>query len=300
MKKLFSVIFILCSIQIMAQPGMKPIQIDSSLYSQVWKNVNYAGDNFEYHNADIYLPAGKTGKHKVIIVIYGSAWMMNNAKDFAIASIGVPLLKSGFAVVTVNHRSSIDAPWPAQINDIKAAIRFVRGSADKYNIDNSFIGITGFSSGGHLSAFAAVTNNTKTVNSGELTIDIEGNIGNYLKISSNVDAVVDWFGPVDMSRMENCNAPKGAESPEALLIGKRDPKTNPDWVKVCSAVNYVDKKDIPIMIIHGDNDNVVPQCQSKYLKQAFDAAGVEAEFISVPGGEHGPGCFTDADRKSVV
>jgi len=106
-----------------------------------------------------------------------------------------------------------------------------------------------------------------------------------------VDAVVDWFGPVDMARMSNCEAPNDASSPEAVLIGKKDPRHEPDWVKLISPINFVDEDDPKILIIHGDADNVVPHCQSLYLKTAYDRAGVEAIFISVPDGGHGPGCF---------
>ena len=88
------------------------------------------------------------------------------------SSIGNALLKAGFAVVSINHRSSMDAPWPAQIQDVKAAIRFVRANASTYGYDASSVGITGFSSGGHLSSFAAATNGEKQLTSGAITIDI--------------------------------------------------------------------------------------------------------------------------------
>src|SRR5690554_4322685 len=119
-----------------------------------WLNLNYAGDEKEYHNLDIHLPTIVKPAYKAIIVIYGSAWFGNNMKQFAFEALGKPLLESGFAVIAINHRSSSDAPYPAQINDVKAAVRFLRAHADDYHIDASFIGITGFSSGGHLASLA--------------------------------------------------------------------------------------------------------------------------------------------------
>ena len=100
---------------------------------------------------DIYLPENAKEKNKVVVIIYGSAWFANNMKAMAFMSVGKPLLDAGYAVASINHRSSGDAKFPAQIHDVKAAIRFLRGNAEKYKLDTSFIGITGFSSGGHLS-----------------------------------------------------------------------------------------------------------------------------------------------------
>lgn len=257
-----------------------------------WTNIDYVGDGMDGHKLDIFLPDSLGGPYKPIILIYGSAWFMNNGKDFATMSLAKPLLDEGFAVVSINHRSSGDAKFPAQINDVKAAIRFVRGNAEKYNLDPSFVGITGFSSGGHLSALAGVTNGVKEYTVGNTTVDIEGNLGEFTSQSSDVDAVVDWFGPVDMSRMENCETVKGADSPEAALIGGA-PADNMDMIGLCSATTYVDKNDAMFMVIHGDADPVVPYCQSVYLSELLNQNDRLEEFITVPGGNHGPVTFND-------
>jgi len=290
-KKLLTLLFSLGTMILTAQGFQMPAGPGEGSYSRSWRDVNYASDGMESHNMDIYLPKEQKNKYQAIIVIYGSAWFSNNAKAMASASIGTPLLNAGYAVISINHRSSTEAIWPAQIQDVKAAIRYIRAKANDYGIDPSFIGITGFSSGGHLATFAGVTNGVKTLTAGDVTVDIEGTVGDYLSAGSHVDAVVDWFGPVDMARMSNCEAPNDASSPEAVLIGKKDPRHEPDWVKLISPINFVDEDDPEILIIHGDADNVVPHCQSLYLKTAYDRAGVEAIFISVPDGGHGPGCF---------
>jgi acetyl esterase/lipase len=290
-KKLLTLLFSLGTMILTAQGFQMPAGPGEGSYSRSWRDVNYASDGMESHNMDIYLPKEQKNKCQAIIVIYGSAWFSNNAKAMASASIGTPLLNAGYAVISINHHSSTEAIWPAQIQDVKAAIRYVRANAARYDIDPSFIGITGFSSGGHLATFAGVTNGVKTLTAGDVTVDIEGTVGDYLSAGSHVDAVVDWFGPVDMARMSNCEAPNDASSPEAVLIGKKDPRHEPDWVKLISPINFVDEDDPKILIIHGDADNVVPHCQSLYLKTAYDRAGVEAIFISVPDGGHGPGCF---------
>lgn len=265
-----------------------------------WKDVNYAGDNLEAHKLDIYLPKTNKDKYKVVVIIYGSAWFANNMKGIAYMSIGKPLTDAGFAVVSINHRSSGDAKFPAQINDVKGAIRFIRANADKYKLDTSFIGITGFSSGGHLSSMAGVTNGMKSRTVGDVTMDIEGNVGGNEQVSSKVDAVVDWFGPVDMSRMENCETYKDANSPEAALIGG-NPVDNKEKIILCSPITYADNKECPpFVVIHGDADTVVPHCQSVFFSDELKKHDKLVEFISVPNGQHGPVTFNEDTFKKMA
>jgi acetyl esterase/lipase len=257
-----------------------------------FKDVNYAGDNLEAHRLDIYLPKTGQKSYKTVIAIYGSAWFSNNMKGITYFSLGKPLIDAGFAVVCLNHRSSGDAKFPAQIHDVKGAIRFIRANAKKYNLDASFIGITGFSSGGHLSSLAGVTNGEK---------DLEGEVGGNLKVSSEVSAVVDWFGPVDMSRMHNCDGVNDEKSPEAALIGGA-PKDNPEKINAISPVKYVaNAKKLPkFLVIHGDADNVVPHCQSKFFSEELQKRGVLKEFITVPNGQHGPVTFNEDTYKKMT
>ena len=159
-----------------------------------YKDVNYAGDDLEAHRLDIYIPKNLQTKPKAVIAIYGSAWFSNNMKGMTFMSVGKPLYDAGFAVVCINHRSSGDAPFPSQIQDVKGAIRYIRAHAEEYGLDTSFVGITGFSSGGHLSSLAGVTNGLKEKTVGAVKVDLEGNVGGNLDQSSRVDAVVDWSG----------------------------------------------------------------------------------------------------------
>lgn len=275
--------------QMQIQPGAEP----------TWKDINYAGDDMEAHRLDIYLPKTQQDRYKVIVIIYGSAWFANNAKGMAYTSIGKPLTDAGFAVVSINHRSSGDAKYPAQINDVKGALRFIRANADKYKLDTSFVGITGFSSGGHLSSMAGVTNGLKTRTIGEKTIDIEGTVGGNEKCSSEVDAVVDWFGPVDMTRMNNCDTVNDDKSPEAALIGG-NPADNMDMIQLCSPYFYVSKTTAPFLVIHGNADTVVPYCQSVNFSEELKSQGKLTEFITVPEGQHGPVTFNEDTFKKMT
>jgi len=264
-----------------------------------WFNLNYAGDDKEYHNLDIYLPNPEKPTYKAIIVIYGSAWFGNNLKQFAYNALGKQLLEGGFAVIAINHRASSDAAYPAQINDVKAAIRFVRANADKYKIDASFIGITGFSSGGHLASLAGTTNSVKEYTVNKTTVDIEGKVGNDTLVSSAVNAVVDWFGPIDMSLMDECKKPKVGNSPEAALI-RGNPADNLDMIALLNPITFIDKTDPQFIVIHGESDNVVPHCQSELFAKALKEKGLLTEFISVPEGQHGPITFNESTFKKMT
>lgn len=295
-RTILSIISMMISAMILAQPpGFRMPPMPQPDFA----DLNYAGDDLEGHKLDIYLPKDGNDKHKLIIVIYGSAWFSNNLKNAAYMSLGKPLNDAGFAVATINHRSSGDAKYPAQINDVKGAIRFLRANADKFGLDTSFVGITGFSSGGHLSSMAGVTNNMKERTVGSTTIDIEGNIGGNTDQSSSVDAVVDWFGPVDMARMENCETVKGADSPEAALIGGA-PADNMEMVALISPITYVSETTAPTLVIHGTSDSVVPFCQSNYFSDELAKAGKLDRLIQVEGGEHGPVTFNATTFKSMV
>lgn len=270
--------------------------------SQEWKDVNYAGDDQAYHTCDIYLPKKEQASYPVVIHIYGSAWFSNNSKGAAdLGTIVKSLLDAGFAVVCPNHRSSMDAKWPAQIHDIRAVIRFVRGEAEKYKFDTSFIATSGFSSGGHLSSVAATTSGVKHLKVGTVDIDLEGNVGKYLCQSSEVNAACDWSGPVDLTAMDCGESMKmGENSPEDVLLNSKLTK-EPDKYRSLSATTYVDSYDPPIIIFHGEKDNVVPCCQGKQFYELLQTAGVKTEATFVPEGSHGgPAMYTKENLKKMV
>jgi acetyl esterase/lipase len=189
------------------------VQCNAQPFSKSWTDINYAGDTLVSHRMDVYLPVVGKPPYPAVIIVYGSAFFGNDQKHTAYNTLGEPLLNSGFAVVTVNHRSSRDAIFPAQVQDIKASVRFIRAKSTEFQIDNSFIGITGYSSGGHLSAF--------TGTSGSVS-QLEGNVGHNTSFSSSVDAVVDWFGPTDFQSMDSCGS-SPHDPPFLIFHGDADP-----------------------------------------------------------------------------
>ena len=305
MKKILLSLFLPClTTLVMAQPagGFGGFQQQVKLEtSQQWKDVNYANDNLVSHTCDIYLPKQEKASYPVVIHIYGSAWFNNNGKGAAdLGSIVRTLLEAGYAVVCPNHRSSMEAQWPAQIHDIRAVIRFIRGEAAKYHFDTSFIATSGFSSGGHLASMAATTSGTKQTKVGTVDIDLEGTVGNYTNESSAVNAACDWSGPIDLTDMD-CgeHMSMGPNSPEDVLL-KSKLSEEPDKYRSLSATQYIDKNDPPVIIFHGEKDNVVPCCQGKKFFELLKAAGVRTEATFIPEGGHGMGMYSKETLQKMV
>ena len=299
---LFLIFFVLPS---SAQPAggfggvQKQVKIETS---QEWKDVNYVGDGQAYHTCDIYLPKQQKESYPVVIHIYGSAWFNNNGKGMAdIGTIVRSLLDAGYAVVCPNHRSSMDAQWPAQIHDIRAVVRFVRGEAKKYHFDTSFIATSGFSSGGHLSSIMATANHWTIANIGSVTLDLEGNLGQYTDQPSYINAACDWSGPVDLTAMDCGNhIAMGENSPEDVLLKSKLDK-EPDKYRSLSPVEYIGKLDPPIIIFHGEKDNVVPVCQGKKFYELLKAKGVRVEAtFPAEGGHGGPAMYTEENLQKMV
>ncbi|WP_231480154.1 alpha/beta hydrolase [Prevotella sp. P6B4] len=305
-KQLLSVCMCCLSAVAMGQPaggfgGLQVPQVKLET-SQEWKDVNYAGDDQAYHTCDIYLPKQEKAAYPVVVHIYGSAWFSNSSKGMAdLGTIVKSLLDAGYAVVCPNHRSSMDAKWPAQIHDVRAVIRFVRGEAKKYKFDTSFIATSGFSSGGHLASITATTSGVKHTKVGSVDIDLEGKVGKFLGESSEVNAACDWSGPIDLTAMD-CgeHMTMGENSPEDVLLNSKLDK-EPDKYLSLSATSYIDSYDPPVIIFHGEKDNVVPCCQGKKFYELLKASGVKTEATFVPEGNHGgPAMYTEANLKKMV
>jgi acetyl esterase/lipase len=264
-------------------------------HAPVWGDINYADDSLVGHRMDIYLPETGTAPHPAVIIVYGSAFFGDDLKKTAFNTLGEPLLQGGFAVVAINHRSSRNAIFPAQIQDVKAAVRFIRARGTQLQIDTSFIGITGYSSGGHLSALAGTSRGAPHMALGSESVDLEGDVGSYTGFDSSVDAVVDWFGPIDFPSMDSCgssmvhNAP---DSPESILIGGPI-QDHRERCALANPMTYIDALDPPFLILHGDKDPLVPHCQSAMLHDALKKAGVPSEYKLVPNAKHGPGLFEE-------
>ena len=249
-------------------------------------DVNYVGDGKPYHTLDIYVPKEAKESYPVVIHTYGSAWSSNNMKGSAdLSTICAAYVKAGYAVVTPNHRAANDAKYPAQLHDIKAVVRFVRGNAAKYKFDTNFVAVSGFSSGGHLSSLTATTCGLKEGKSGSVTVDLVGDLGEFTSFSSCVDGAVLLSPPTDIYTM-NPISMGGSGTMEGAFIGVERQGNKDKWM-VASSPYYASDDDPPVIMFHGTSDNVVNIEQSQELYDSLKHHNVVTEFVKVSGGSHG-------------
>ena len=252
-------------------------------------NVPYNNDNLPKHLLDIYLPANAKGKLPLVIFIHGGGWLTNDKY----ADIGymkktvAEIISRGFALASIDYRFSTQAVFPAQIQDCNRAVSFLYENADKYGLDKNKFAVMGFSAGGHLASLLGLSKNNKVD-----TFFMPGTNKSF-----NIKAVVDFYGPAELILFPGNNDEK---SPESLLIGA-NPLTRPDLAKTASPITYVDKKDPPFLIIHGEKDELVSTKQSQLLSAWLKVAGVPNELIIVKDAPHFGVMFdTDEVRNKVL
>lgn len=251
---------------------------------EVLRDLAYVEGGHERQTLDLYRPKDAEGPLPVIVWVHGGAWF-GGSKDGG----GPALLFAarGYAVASLNYRLSQHARFPAQIEDCKAAIRWLRANARTYNLDPDRFGAWGASAGGHLVALLGT--------SGDVP-DLEGDLG-IKGPSSRVQAVVDWFGPTDLTRMGGSH--DRPDSPESRLLGG-PVQANRDRAARANPITYVSKDDPPFLILHGDRDATVPFGQSELLRDALEAAGVETTFRPIEGAGHGGPAFTSQQNRRAV
>jgi acetyl esterase/lipase len=273
--------------------------MDTSAYRRKWLDVPYAHQS-PAQCLDIYLPDEGAGPFPVIAVIHGGAWMMGDKRDVQ----QLPMLegrKRGYAVVCIGYRLSGEAIFPAQIFDCKAAIRFIRGSAEKYGFDPCRIAVWGGSAGGHLSALLGTSAGVK---------DLEDLSMGSPNQDCSVQAVVDWFGPTeDFLKMDDELKSSGSGvtdhstpgSPESMLLGRLITEV-PELVRWASPMTYVSAKTPPFLIQHGLKDQLVPVEQSIHFATALEkAAGKERVTLELlPGVYHADPAFETSENTERV
>ena len=234
---------------------------------------------------DLYIPQVPGGKPLPLIIwTSGSAWFSDNGKAGA-APIAEIFNQQRYAVAGVSVRSSFQVQFPGQLFDIRAAVRWLRQNASDYGIDPNRIAIMGNSSGGWVSAITATTSDIAQLPG-------EPDVGNT---SSGVQVAVPFFPPTDFLQMnswyvDNPGVPSFIDhdsptSPESFLIGCAI-QTCPNETQLANPITYVQGSEIPIMLLHGEFDQLVPNGQSVLLFEALANAGSSATFISVPGAGH--------------
>ncbi len=241
----------------------------------VQRDLPYVTNGHERQKLDLYLPA--EGENLPLIIhIHGGAFRAGSKEG------GVPLayLNKGYAIASINYRLSQHAIFPAQIEDCKAAVRWLRAHAVEYRLDPDRFAAWGPSAGGHLAAMLGTTGDSGLFE-----------VGEHLDQSSGVQAVVDYFGPTDFLQMDAHRLPNGmmhdpANSPESQLVGGAI-QENKEKTARANPITYITAKDPPFLICHGDRDPLVPHHQSELLEAALKKAGVPVIFYTVEGAGHG-------------
>lgn len=264
-------------------------------------DVRYA-DLSESQKLDIYLPDEGSGLFPVIVAIHGGAFMGCDKGDVQVLPM-LEALKRNYAVVSINYRLSWEATFPALIHDAKAAVRWIRANASEFQFDAAKIAAWGGSAGGYQSLMLGVTAGLPEFE--------DLSLGNADQ-PSNVQAVVDWFGPTDFLKMdeqltETNMAPllafshSGANSPESLLLGQKITEI-PDKVKVANPETYIRVGLPPFYIQHGYRDDTVPHQQSVNIAQKLRAALGEdhVKFEILPNARHGDPAFEAPDNVQKV
>lgn len=255
-------------------------------------------EGIEYANAggkrlylDLRIPDTQ-GPHPVILYLHSGAWITGDRT-------GGPAIRQaarGYAVASADYRLAPRYVWPAQLEDAKTAVRWLRANATRFNLDPERIGVFGTSAGGHIGAMLATTSDRP---------EFEGLALGNPQFSSKVKVAVDFFGPSDLLKIEEQKLPcYGLDAnsplmPPSLLMGCPIQECR-DKTATSNPINYITSDDPPFLILHGMRDCLVPWQQSQILYDALAAAGVPATLYLLPTAEHAGAEFDDQKYKQIV
>jgi acetyl esterase/lipase len=237
---------------------------------------------------DLYQPKGKAN-NGLIVWIHGGAWRSGSKEKVPILG----LVDKGWALASVNYRLSGQARFPAQSHDIKGAIRFLRANQKEYGLRANRVFVIGSSAGGHLAAQVGVTNGHA---------GLEGAVGGNGKVSSDIQGIVSLYGASNLTTILNQSTPHGLSvrvpALDAFIGGQ--PEDLVKETQLASPVFHVDKKDPPLLMIHGDQDPQMPINQSIELLGKYNGLDLDVTFIPLHGAKHGGEAFYDAKRIEIM
>jgi acetyl esterase/lipase len=237
--------------------------------SAIYRDVAYAQDS-PAQKLDLYLPATGERPYPVLVAIHGGGFIGGDKEDGQI----VPVLEGltrGYAVVGLDYRLSPEAHFPAAVSDVKAAVRWVRAHAGEYGLDGARVALWGDSAGGNLAAIAGTSGDSAA---------LRGPDPANADQPDDVQAVVDWFGPISFLRtdrdfrvsgFDDRASVEGAGSFLSQYLGGPLNEMR-DRVEAADPITYLTPDDPPILIEHGTEDGTVPWPQSKRLAEAYAAA----------------------------
>jgi acetyl esterase/lipase len=240
------------------------------------KNLTYAKAAGQELQLDLAMPKEGTGPFPCVVCLHGGGWRSGKRQD--LTKLTELLAGKGFVAATVTYRLAPDHHFPAQIEDCKAAVRWLRANAAKYHINPQKIGAVGFSAGGHLASLLGTA---------DTDAGLEGKGGN-LDQSSRVQAVVNYFGPTDFTTKTWSAHVKDAFI-IPFLVDPLKKQNMREVYEMASPVTHVSKDDPPFLFFHGDKDGLVGLEQPQILSKKLQEAGVSAKVVVLEGEGHGWG-----------
>lgn len=267
LKSIFIFLFFISCINSFAQETeIKKVITPDDYTSEI--DVVYAQVKGWEGRLDVYYNPKSTNPTPVILHIHGGGWNHGTKES----QTGFNLyFKAGFAVVNVEYRLVQVAPAPAAIEDIRAALHYIKVNAEKLNINPDKIVIEGGSAGAHLALMGGLLENNRIFDTNCKS-----------KTDMKVAAIISNFAPCDFEDLLNKST-----SSNSLTKWLGDNSTNTKFVQSVSPITYIKKSSPPVFILHGNADKIVPYSQSVTLQASFEKAGVYNEFITVDGGGHG-------------
>lgn len=260
--------------------GMITLQVKSDNHDMNYiRDIKYIDRPEAALYIQLLLPDDINDKTALLIYVPGSAFHWQNVYQ-SIPHLSL-LVNKGIAVAVVQYRGSEAAPFPAQMLDVKAAVRFMKKTAPGYGLNPENVYLMGDSSGGHTALMAGLTCGIK-----EFEEDI------YSEYSTEVNGIIDFYGPTDISKMNDELSSQNhfePDSPEGYLIGRKNVYENPQLVEPTVIMNYIsdDRAIPPVLIFHGTNDELVPFGQSCMLYDKLKACGKTAKLYAVENAHHG-------------
>lgn len=221
---------------------------------------------------DIFRPSNATAAAPAVLCIHGGGFRAGTRAGYH--ALAIKLAQRGYVAATASYRLAPRHQFPAAVEDVKAAVRFLRANAKKYNLDPEQIGATGGSAGGHLVLMLGLTGDNKAFDG----------YGPNLDQSAKVQAVVSYYGPTDFTKSYGKSVDAHLVLP--LWLGG-DLEHEPKWHRVSSPINYANPLAAPLLSIHGTEDKYVEHAQSVWLIDRLRSMGAEAELLTLPGAGHG-------------
>jgi acetyl esterase/lipase len=256
---------------------------------------------------DLYRPSAASTPLPLVIYVHGGGWQSGHTRHSGAFANWPGVLGSiaarGYVVASVEYRLSGEAPFPAAIQDVKAAIRWLRGHAQQFGIDRQRAVIWGGSAGGQLAALAGTACGVAALEppgAAAAQRPEPGAAGTAVASSISatparaesdcVQGVIAWYGIFDFaavaSEASSMASSADATAPPSRYLGCALGKCSQKVLASASAIHYLDAGDAPVLLIHGVNDKTVPVQQSRAYLRALKAKGVSAELIEIPGVDH--------------